>query len=41
MKMHRAVHALKTVQKLSVKQWTRHIVNKRHISDVAELALVC
>lgn len=25
----------------TVKQWTRHILNKRHISDVAELALVC
>lgn len=28
------IHGLKTVQKLSVKQWTLHPFNKRHIDDV-------
>ncbi len=28
---------LKTVQKLSVEQWTRHTLNKRHIGDLEEV----
>ncbi len=36
MKMQCKIHALKTVQKLSVERWTLHTLNECHIGDVAE-----
>ncbi|OOO00337.1 MAG: hypothetical protein ATN35_07620 [Epulopiscium sp. Nele67-Bin004] len=30
------LHAYRTIQKLSVEQWTLHTHNERHIGDVAE-----
>lgn len=40
MKTQRSIHALGMVQNLSVQRWTLHILNRCHVGDVVEVAVI-